>query len=312
MEYQVNSLAAPRALSAKNNRRRRMLSDAVWGYVFILPQLIGLLVFSLIPLISVFYLSMVNWDGLGPLTFVGFQNFLDQFSSPDLHLALVNTLEYTVIVVPGGIILSLLVALALNNVRFKDVYRVLYFMPVITSSVAVSVIWLWLLNGDFGLINVLLKSWFHIQGPNWLTDPRLVIPSISIVLIWQTLGFNMIIFLAGLQGIPAVYAEAAHIDGANRLQLFWNVTLPLLSPTLFFAIVISIINSFQVFDQTFVLTGGGPGKDSYTMVYHIYNQGFVQFSFGPATAASVILFVIILALTLLQFWLQRRWVNYEI
>jgi multiple sugar transport system permease protein len=229
-----------------------------------------------------------------------------------MHLALVNTLEYTVIVVPGGIILSLLVALALNNVRFKDVYRVFYFMPVITSSVAVSVIWLWLLNGDFGLINVLLKSWFHIQGPSWLTDPRLVIPSISLVLIWQTLGFNMIIFLAGLQGIPVVYAEAAQIDGASRLQLFWNVTLPLLSPTLFFAVVIAIINSFQVFDQTFVLTGGGPGKDSYTMVYHVYNQGFVLFSFGPATAASVILFVIILALTLLQFWLQKRWVNYEI
>jgi multiple sugar transport system permease protein len=313
MEYQVKSLeATPRVVSARNNETRRKRSDAMWGYVFILPQLLGLLAFSLIPLIAVFYLSTVSWDGLGDISFVGLQNFFDQFASSDLHIALANTLEYTLIVVPGGIILSLLAALALNNVRFKDVYRVLFFMPVVTSSVAVSVIWLWLLNGDFGLINQLMRAWFHFPGLNWLTDSRLVIPSISTVVIWQGIGFNMIIFLAGLQGIPTSYSEAARIDGANRFQLFRNVTLPLLSPTIFFAVVIAIINSFQIFDQTFVLTGGGPGKDSYTMVYHIYHQAFELFKFGPASAASVILFVIILALTLMQFWFQRRWVTYDV
>jgi len=312
MEYQVKALDVPRATSASSNEARKKRSDMMWGYIFILPQLVGLLVFSLIPLVSVFYLSMVNWDGLGSISFIGFQNFIDQFSSNDLHTALLNTLEYTVIVVPGGIILSLLAALALNNVRFKDVYRVLFFMPVVTSSVAVSVIWLWLLNGDFGLINQLLRTWFHVSGLNWLTDSHLVIPSISTVVIWQNIGFNMIILLAGLQGIPAAYSEAARIDGANRFQLFRNVTLPLLSPTLFFAVVIAIINSFQIFDQTFVLTGGGPGKDSYTMVYHVYHQAFELFSFGSASAASVILFVIILALTLLQFWFQKRWVTYDV
>jgi multiple sugar transport system permease protein len=184
-------------------------------------------------------------------------------------------------------------------------------MPVITGSVAVSVIWLWLLNGDYGLINLLLHQWFGIQGPQWLTDSHLVIPSISLVSIWWGLGFNMVIFLAGLQGIPAVYTEAAQTDGASRFQIFWRITLPLFTPTLFFVMVVSIIGSFQVFDQTYIMTGGGPGKESYTLVYHIYNLAFQQFTFGSASAVAVILFAILLVFTLCQFAVQRYWVYYE-
>ncbi|GCE18297.1 carbohydrate ABC transporter permease [Dictyobacter kobayashii] len=312
MEYQVSSLGGAKQSSSRNNLRRRQMGEAFWGYFFILPQMIGLVAFALYPLISVFIYSANNWDGLGPMTFVGFQNYIDQLNSPDLHIALTNTLYYTVLTVPGGLILALLVALGLNNVRGKTVYRVIYFMPVVTSSVAVAVIWGWLLNSDFGLINVLLKDWFHIQGPGWITDSRYVIPSIAMLSIWGSLGFNMIIFLAGLQGIPATYAEAARIDGANRFQLFFGVTLPMLTPTLFFTTVLSVISSFQVFDQTFVLTGGGPGKDSYTIVYHIYHLGFETSQFGSASAAAVILFVILLALTLAQLWFQRRWVTYDV
>jgi multiple sugar transport system permease protein len=312
MDYQVQALDAPHTLTTKGNRRDRKNKDALWGYVFLLPQLLGLLIFSLIPLVSVFYLSMASWDGLGPITFVGLQNFIDQLKSDDLHIALLNTLYYTIISVPGGLIFALLIALGLNNVRGKTVYRVLYFMPFITGSVAVGVIWSFLLNTDFGLLNSILRSLFHTNGVGWLTDARLVIPSIAIVGIWQGLGFNMIIFLAGLQGIPVSYSEAARIDGANRLQLFWNVTLPMLTPTIFFTTVISILSSFQVFDLTFILTGGGPGKDSYTMVYHIYHLGFETATFGPASAAAVILFVILLAMTAIQFRLQRQWVNYDV
>jgi multiple sugar transport system permease protein len=296
----------------RRNMRRRRRTEALWGYLFILPQIVGMVAFVLIPLVSVFYLSLVNWDGLGPIQFVGFQNFLDQFASPDLHIAFVNTIYYTIITVPGGIVLALLIALALNKVRGKEIYRVIYFMPVVTSTVAVSVIWLWLLSSDFGLINQLLRAWFHIQGPNWLVDEHWVIPSIAIVSIWGSLGFNMVIFLAGLQSIPTVYTEAARIDGASRFQLFWRITLPLLSPTVFFVTVLSIISSFQVFDQTFVLTGGGPDKESYTIVYHIYTLGFRNFTFGPASAAAVILFAVLLLLTLIQFRLQRHWVHYEL
>lgn len=309
MDYSVQSLV----IEKKNTLRKRQLTEALWGYLFILPQLIGLLAFALIPLISVFYLSLVSWDGLGPIQFIGFKNFTDQLvPGSDLQIALLNTTYYTILTVPGGIILALLAAIGLNKIRFKEFFRVLYFMPYITSSVAIGVIWLWLMNGDYGLINQLLKLWWNINGPSWLTDSRFVIPSLAIVSIWQGMGFNMVLFLAGLQNIPSVYSEAARIDGANRVQLFWNVTLPLLTPTVFLATVLSIIGSFQVFDLTYVLTGGGPGKDSYTMVYHIYHQGFQLFQFGPASSSAVILFIILLALTLFQFWLQRRWVNYDV
>lgn len=312
MEYQIQSREGTRVHTPKSNRHARERKDALWGYVFILPQLLGMLAFSLLPLITVFYLSTVTWDGLGPIQFVGLQNFINQLTSDDLRISLLHTLYYTVLSVPGGLVLALLIALGLNNVRGKSFYRVLYFMPYITGSVAVGVIWGWLLNTDFGLINNMLRSWFNFSGFGWLTTSQLVIPSLAIVSIWQGLGFNMIIFLAGLQGIPATYFEAARIDGANKFQVFWRVTLPLLTPTIFFTTVISVINSFQVFDITFVLTGGGPGKDSYTMVYLLYHQGFEQAQFGNASATAVILFVIILALTLLQFRLQRRWVNYEV
>ncbi len=312
MDYQVQSVETGKIVATKGKRRDRMERDALWGYVFLGPQLLGLLLFSLIPLLSVFYLSMANWDGLGPITFVGLSNFIDQLGNSDLHIALLNTLYYTLIAVPGGLIFALLIALGLNNVKGKTVYRVLYFMPFITGSVAVGVIWSLLLNSDFGLINSLLKSVFHSQGVGWLTDARFVIPSIAVVGIWQGLGFNMIIFLAGLQGIPASYSEAARMDGANKFQQFWNVTLPMLTPTIFFTAIMSILGSFQVFDLTFILTGGGPGKDSYTMVYHIYHLGFENATFGTASAAAVILFVILLAITGVQFRMQRLWVNYDV
>jgi multiple sugar transport system permease protein len=310
MDYTVQSLGAGSPAS-KSVRRRRVI-EALWGYLFLGPQLVGLLAFSLIPLISVFVIAMVNWDGLGPIEFVGFQNYIDEFQAgSDMFIALKNTFYYTVLAVPLGLVLALLVALALNKVHGKTIYRILYFMPFVTTSIAVAVMWMWLLNGDFGLVNVFLKDWFHIQGPNWLTDSNFVIPAIAIVGIWSGLGYNMIILLAGLQNIPATYAEAARVDGANRWQLFWRVTFPLLSPTIFLVTVLSVIASFQVFDQVFVLTGGGPGKDSYVMVYHIYKQGFERFQFGPASASAVILFVIIVIATLIQFWLQNRWVHYE-
>ncbi|GCE51380.1 multiple sugar transport system permease protein [Thermosporothrix hazakensis] len=298
--------------SVHRNRWRRTLSEAFWGGFFLLPQLIGLVTFSLIPLVIVLWLSLVHWDGLGEVQFVGLQNFIDQLSDPNLRIAFVNTTIYTLITVPGGILLALLVALGLNKVRGKTIYRIIYFMPVVTSSVATGVIWLWLLNSDAGFINVLLRSWFNIEGPAWLIDAHWVIPSISIVSIWSSLGSNMVIFLAGLQNIPSTYIEAARIDGANRFQLFWKVTLPLLSPTLFFITVLSIISSFQVFDQTFVMTQGGPDKASYTIVYHIYNLSFRQFTFGPASASAMILFAVLLVLTLIQFAFQKRWVNYDL
>lgn len=312
MEYNVQSLGPSQHLSIQQNVRNRKRKEALWGYFFILPQMIGLLAFAVIPLVVVFYLSLTTWDGLGSIQFVGLQNFIEQLKSDDLRISLLHTLLFTLIVVPGGLFLALMAALGLDKVRGKDTYRVLYFMPVVTGPVAIAVMWAWLLNSDYGLLNTLLRNWFRIAGPGWLTDSRFVIPSIAMVSIWGGLGFNMIIFLAGLQSIPTTYSEAARIDGASKFQLFWRVTLPLLTPTIFFTSVISVINSFQSFDLIYVLTGGGPGKDSYTIVYYMYHMAFEQATFGSASAVAVILFAILLSLTLLQFQFQRRWVHYEL
>jgi multiple sugar transport system permease protein len=289
----------------------RQTSDYLWAALFVAPQVIGMLLFSLFPLISAFYLSLTNWDGFGNSTFIGLQNFVEQFQMPELGIALWNTLVYTLISVPGGLILALLVALGVNKIRGKTIYRLLYFMPVVTGSVAVSVVWLYLLNGDFGIINTYARSWFGIELPNWLVDSNFVMPAIAVIGIWWGLGYNMVIFLAGLQNVPASLLEASQIDGATKIQTFFNVTLPLLSPTTFFLVITAMISSFQVFDQAYVMTGGGPGNASYTMVLHIYKLAFIDFTFGKSSAAAMILFAIILVVTAFQLYAQKRWVHYE-
>lgn len=286
-------------------------SEGLWGYLFIFPQLLGLVAFSLIPLVSAFVISMMNWDGMGTKQFVGFQNFIGQLRDEEFRIALVNTVYYTILSVPTGIVLAMLVAVGLNRVRGKILYRLIYFMPNITMSVAVAVVFMWLFNADFGLINMYLKQWFGITGPSWLTDSRYVMPSIAMLSVWMGLGGNMVLFLAGLQGISRSYYEAAEIDGAGKWQQLIHITITLLSPTTFFVTIMSIIGSFQVFDQSFVMTSGGPAKASYTLVYHIYETAFADFTFGKSTAAAVILFLMILSLTLFQMKMSRRWVHYE-
>ncbi|MBY7737648.1 carbohydrate ABC transporter permease [Paenibacillus polymyxa] len=283
--------------------------QALWGYLFIGPQFLGLLCFSLLPLLYAFYLSFVNWDGFGVPLFVGLDNFKGQLSDPDFWKALINTVYYMVLVIPVGIVLALLVAIVLNKVKGREIYRLFFFMPVVTSSVSVGVIWMWILNGEFGILNHLLRA-IGIVGPMWLTDTHWVIPSIALLSIWLGLGYNMVIFLAGLQSISKSYYEAAEIDGASKFQQLRYITLPLLSPTTFFVTIMMVISSFQVFDQAFVMTNGGPAKASYTLVYHIYDQAFIDFTMGESAAAAMILFVIILIFTLLQFKMQKRWVHY--
>lgn len=285
-------------------------SNAKWAIFFLTPQLIGLLAFSIIPLISAFVLSFMKWDGFGVRTFIGLQNYINQLQHSDFWIATYNTILYTILTVPIGLAIALILAIALNNIKGRQFYRLFFFMPVVTSSVSISVIWMWILNGDIGILNQMLKM-IGINGPNWLTDPKLVMISIAILSIWWQLGYNMVIFLAGLQGVPKSLYEAAEIDGASKIQQFFKVTLPMISPTTFFLIIMAIIGSFQVFDQAFVLTQGGPGKASYTLVYHIYKNAFIDFRFGMSSAAAMILFVVILIITIFQFAMQKRWVHYE-
>lgn len=284
----------------------------IWGFIFVLPQLIGLIFFSLIPLFNTIGISFTEWDGIAPVKeFVGLNNYINEFQNPDFIKGMKNTLYYMVINIPFSIIFSLLVALALKDIKGKIIYRAIYFMPVVTGSVSVGVIWTWLLNGEFGLINQFLRM-IGMQGPQWLTDTKWVLPSIAIVAIWWGLGHNMVIFLASLQNVPRAYYEAAEIDGANGWNKFINITLPMISPTTFFVTIMTIISSFQVFDLAMVMTEGGPAKASYTFVYHIYDSAFIKFHMGPATASAMILFIIILVITLFQMRMSERWVNYDI
>lgn len=282
----------------------------MWGYLFILPQVIGLIVFHIIPLIWAGYISFTDFDGFGRNNFIAFDNYYSLFKDDELWGSLRNTAYYALLTVGIGVTTALLVALALNVMKGKTFYRVFYFMPVITSTISMGVIWVWMLNGELGIINYVLSA-IGIEGPSWLIDERWVIPSIALVGIWATLGKDMIIFLAGLQGISKSYYEAAEIDGASGFKQFWHVTLPLLSPTTLFVTILALINSIQVFDQPYVMTGGGPGKSSYTLVYLIYNQAFVEFNMGRASAVAMILFAVILIITLIQFIVSKRWVHYE-
>lgn len=287
-------------------RRRRL-----WGWIFVAPQLIGLIIFAVIPLLMSFGISFYTWDGIAPtMEFVGLKNFVDQIMDSDFRKALLNTLIYTVMFIPLDLILALMLAMAVQKIKGKSFYRLFYFMPVVTGSVSVGVIWTWIMNGDFGLLNTILKT-VGVEGPKWLTDPKIVLFSIVIVSVWWNVGYNMVLLLAGLQNIPEVYYEAAEIDGANKWNTFLHITIPMLSPTLFFVLIMTIINSFQVFDQAFVMTQGGPMKASYTLVYHIYQGAFVEFRMGSACASSMILFLIILFITLIQMYGSKRWVNYE-
>jgi multiple sugar transport system permease protein len=282
----------------------------MWGYLFILPQVIGLIVFHIIPLVWAGYISFTDFDGFGRNNFIALDNYYSLFKDDELWGSLRNTAYYALLTVGIGVTTALLVALALNVMKGKSIYRVFYFMPVITSTISMGVIWVWMLNGELGIINYALSA-IGIEGPSWLGDERWVIPSIALVGIWAMLGKDMIIFLAGLQGISKSYYEAAQIDGASGFKQFWHVTFPLLSPTTLFVTILALINSIQVFDQPYVMTGGGPGKSSYTLVYLIYNQAFVEFNMGRASAVAMILFAVILVITLIQFIASKRWVHYE-
>jgi multiple sugar transport system permease protein len=286
--------------------------ETIAGYLFLLPNILGFLVFSSIPVVATFTISLLDWDLIRAPRFVGIDNYVKLLTDdPVFRKVLFNTAYYVIGTVPAGIVLSLLLALAMNaNVRGIAVFRAIFFIPVISASVAVAVMWRWLYNTDFGLINVVLTS-VGLKAIPWLSSTTWAMPAVILMAIWKSLGYNMVIFLAGLQSIPAHLHEAAAIDGANGVQRFRHITLPLLAPTTFFVLVISMIGSFQVFDLAFVLTKGGPGDATNTMVMYIYNQAFQFFHMGYAAAIAWVLFAIIFAITLLQHQLQKRWVHYE-
>ena len=278
------------------------------GYLFILPASMHLVIFLVIPLLFSLWLSFHRWNGINirEAPFIGLENYEFMLGDGRFWNAFRNTVWYTVLAVPGGMIVSLLVAAVMNQ-KLKGVtfFRTLFFMPVVSSWVAVSVIWITLLDPNAGVLNWLL-SLVGLPKINWLGDPNWAMPALVIITIWKGLGFTMVIWLAGMQAIPGELYDAARVDGANGVQTFRYITVPLLAPTTVFLTITGIIGSFQVFTPVYVMTKGGPLDSTDVVVYRIFERAFSELKMGYASALAWVLFAVIFTLTVLQFWYVRR------
>jgi multiple sugar transport system permease protein len=287
--------------------------EALWGFLFILPTYLGFAIFILGPVVAVAGMSFTKFDVVTGSVFTGLTNYVRLLSDERLRTVYANTCVFTIFAVFFNVSIGLALAVLLNRrlpQLVRNVFRSIYFFPLLIAHTYVAVIWQFLYQRDTGVINYYL-SLIHLGPISWLGSAAWVLPSVIIMDVWKNTGFAMIIFLAGLQNIPKDYYEAARLDGANAAQLFLRITFPLLTPTIFFVLVIFMIGAIQVFDTIIVLTGGGPGDASKSVVIYIYEQAFQNFDLGYASTVAMTLFVVILILTLLQFWFGRRWVHYE-
>lgn len=293
---------------------KRQKKDWIAGYFFIAPVTIGLFIFYVIPFIQNFWFSFNDVNKFNMATFVGLENYKQLFQEPDLILSLKNTVLYAVITVPIGLALSLLIASLLNaKIKGTSFYRTIYFLPSVTMAAAVALVWKLIFHGEFGILNEVLQA-FGIKGQSWLTNPHTALFCVMIVAIWGSVGYNMIILLAGMQGISKSYYEAAAIDGANPRQAFFKITLPLLSPTVFFVTITGLIGAFQVFDTLYMMIDidKNPAFNAVkTMNVLFYQNAFVYGYKGYAAAISIFMFVIIMAITVVQLVAQKKWVNYD-
>ncbi len=310
--------AVPAPVPDRRRRRwRHRGAEAAWGYLLIAPTGLGLAVFYLWPVLQTGYFSFTEWGPFGGHEWVGLDNYRTLAADDEVLTALRNTVAYTVLGLLG-IPRAVLFAGLLNRPRLRGVsaYRALFFLPVVTMPVAVAMVWRWLYNGDYGLINYLL-SLVGVEGPHWIADPATALYALVAVGIWTSLGYNIVIFLAGMQSIPREYYEAASIDGAGALAQFRRITLPLLSPSLFFVSVLSVIGSLQLFDLVYVMGGSGQAARAnpafpriQTVVHLFYDKAFYTNDRGYAAAIVMALLVLIVILTAIQFRLQKRWVHY--
>lgn len=291
---------------------RRRLRKTLEGWLFIGPVILGVLTFQFVPILVSMYASLTSWDGLRSPQFVGIANFVRLITNDRFfRITLKNTLIYTFGHIPLTLGLALCLALLCNRKMIGVTwFRTAYFTPVVTNSVAISLVWLWLYAPDVGLFNWFL-SLFGINGPDWLSSSRWAMPAIILVSVWHGAGYPMVILLAGLQGIPQMLYEAATIDGASAWRRFRHVTLPLLTPTLFFLTITQFISSFQVFGLIYVMTRGGPANATNVYIYYLYQNAFSYGKMGYASAMAWILFAVIASITLVQWRLQKRWVFYE-
>ena len=282
------------------------------AWLFLTPSLVLFAVFTALPVIAAFFISFTHWDLLNPPKLALLDNYVALWNDPIFRQVLGNTGYYVLLAVPLQMLLGLLCALGLNRgVPGQAFFRVVYFLPVVTSTVAAGLVWAWLFNSNFGLINMGLSLFGVTDLPKWLVSSKWAMPAVIAVSVWQGLGYAMVLFLAGLQNIRQDIYEASALDGATGMRRLWHITLPLLSPMTFFVLIISIIGSFQVFELVYVMTKAGPSNATNTLVFFIYQNGFMFYQMGIASAAAMVLFLIVLTLTLVQYRLQDRWVHYD-
>lgn len=282
-------------------------TQTVAAWIFILPAILGTLIFIVIPVICSFGLSFAKWDLLNPIEFVGLENYSELFRDGLFYKILLNTVVFALSTSVFGVIIPLILAAILNTkIRGSEFFKTAYFLPFITPMVVIGIIWAWIFDPNIGLMNQVLQ--IHI---NWVYDTRFAMPALIIVSVWKLIGYNMIIFLSSLSAMSQSLFEAAKIDGANAIQTFRHIMVPLLSPTIFFVVIITAISSFQVFDLIYLMTQGGPFDSTNVLVYSIYKNAFEYFNTGRASAIAYVLFVIILVFTLLQWHFRKKLVYTE-
>jgi multiple sugar transport system permease protein len=297
----------------KHGHRSERRREAAFGYAFLAPNLAGFALFVGLPVIASAVLSLYNWPLSGHHTYIGLGNYRTAFNNPLFGAIIHNTLYYAVVYVPVCIVLALVGAAMLssrgNLVLFKRAYRVIFLLPAITPIVTNAVIFSLIFQQN-GIFNTML-GFFGIHGPNWFASSDFAMPAVIIMSVWQGVGYNLLLFIAAVEGIPGTLYDAAAIDGAGALRQFRHITLPLVSPATFFVLLTTMISAFQVFGQIYVLTGGGPGNSTTTMVYGVYEEAFQLFHLGYASAFAWVLFMMVLVLTVINFIGQKRWVHYE-
>ena len=286
-------------------------NDAIFGYLFAVPSIMFLGIFIIYPMFSSLFLSFIKWDLLSPnLSFVGVKNYINLFKSPLFYKVLKNTFFFTIGSMTLVMSLAVLLAVILNQkLKAKNFYRSLIFSPYITPMVVIAIIWMWIYNPEFGLANYFLQL-IGLPLSNWLRSFKMALPSIIFLTVWKDMGYYMILYLAGLQGISASLYESAEMDGASAFRKFRSITLPLLTPTTFFVLITSFLSSFKVFDQISIMTAGGPADETNVMVYYLYQNAFMYFKVGYASAIAVIIFIILLIVTVFQFKGSNKWVYY--
>ena len=297
-------------MSTYAGSRRRRGRNAGIVALFLAPSTIPLVLFTFVPMVTSLWVSLHSWNLLTPMRWAGLSNYSSLLTDGTTRAALLHTLEYIAGYLPLVYAGGLGLAVVLNRrLKGRNFFRSLYFIPVVTSWVVVALTWQWLLSPANGLVNHWL-SLVGVQGPGWWASTTWAMPAVILASVWKDIGFVMVILLVGLQGVPEDLLDAARVDGASAWTRFWRITFPLLSPATYFVVVISLINGFQVFDQVYVMTGGGPNNASQTLLLDIYNQTFRYQLVGRASALSWLLFVLVMAVTVVQSRLQKRWVVY--